>query len=110
MTLGAYRQPGTHQWQDCRILGSSPDGRLICLEGRRDLAGVFLATRDQVRIVVGELHLKLLRRGWAGEASPAERAYQKAHAEWATAGAPTEAQLRVRAEFASLHAARPKAK
>jgi hypothetical protein len=33
------------------------------------------------------LRHKLLIRGWAGKASPAERAYQLAHADWAKAGA-----------------------
>jgi hypothetical protein len=49
------------------------------------------------------LSLKLLHRGWAGQRSPAEKAYQLAHATWAAKGPPTEAQKAVRDKFASTY-------
>jgi hypothetical protein len=50
---------------------------------------------------------KLLQRGWAGMVSPAERAYQRAHAPWGTAKAPpTERQVAARARFGSAYVKR----
>jgi hypothetical protein len=45
------------------------------------------------------LSRKLLQKGWAGVTSPAEKAYRRAHSP--AKAPPTEAQMAVRAKFAS---------
>lgn len=47
-----YRADSTQDWQDCEIIGRHSDGYVLREVGRA-LPGVWIATRDQVRVPVG---------------------------------------------------------
>lgn len=69
-----YRESPGDDWQECEVIAKRPDGLLILRELGKPLPGVWLASRAQVRVLVGTLEApEIVRRNYLPKGATASQ-------------------------------------